>query len=91
MNKMEKQKMLTLCIIATLGLLIAVSPTVVQAQISSIVPIYEIQGDSWSTSYKYVYVETTGIVTADYQHEGKRGFFLQDPIGDGNPATSDGI
>ncbi|MHA1925401.1 MAG: endonuclease/exonuclease/phosphatase family protein [Candidatus Thorarchaeota archaeon] len=91
MNKTGKQRLITLCVIATLGLLIAVSPTVVQAEISSIVPIWEIQGNSWTTPYAWDIVETTGIVTADYQHEGKRGFFLQDPIGDGIPTTSDGI
>jgi hypothetical protein len=53
--------------------------------------IGEIQGDSWSTPYYKQTVETTGIVTADYQYGDKRGFFLQDPVGDGNPKTSDGI
>lgn len=37
-------------------------------------------------------VVTEGIVTADFQksHE-KKGFFLQDAVGDGDAATSDGI
>jgi predicted extracellular nuclease len=37
------------------------------------------------------YIDTYGVVTADYQDESKRGFFVQDVEGDGNPATSDGI
>jgi predicted extracellular nuclease len=53
--------------------------------------IMEIQGDSWSTTHGYEVVWTTGIVTADYQWEDARGYFIQDPDGDGNPATSDGI
>ncbi len=53
--------------------------------------IAELQGDKNSTPYYRQTVETTGIVTADFQYEAKKGFFLQDPIGDDNPATSDGI
>jgi predicted extracellular nuclease len=36
---------------------------------------------------------TQGVVVADYEGASPnlRGFFIQDPIGDGNPATSDGI
>lgn len=54
--------------------------------------IPEIQGDGFvNTIPSGMYVDTYGIVTADYQDEGERGFYVQDPIGDGNPATSDGI
>ncbi|MHA1939904.1 MAG: endonuclease/exonuclease/phosphatase family protein, partial [Candidatus Thorarchaeota archaeon] len=52
--------------------------------------IPEIQGDGWSNTVSG-YIDTWGVVTADYQDEVKRGFFVQDPVGDGNPATSDGI
>ncbi len=54
--------------------------------------IPEIQGDGFENTIPYwKYIDTYGIVTADYQDEAERGFYVQDPIGDGNPATSDGI
>jgi predicted extracellular nuclease len=56
-----------------------------------VLSISEIQGDGFESPYVGQYVQTTGIVTADFQGESKRGFFLQDPNGDDNPATSDGI
>ena len=36
---------------------------------------------------------TQGVVVGDYEGASPnlRGFFIQDPVGDGNPATSDGI
>jgi predicted extracellular nuclease len=36
---------------------------------------------------------TQGVVVGDYEGPSPalRGFFIQDPVGDGNPATSDGI
>jgi predicted extracellular nuclease len=55
------------------------------------VTIPEIQGDGLWTPYYGQEVQTIGIVTADFQDTEKSGFFLQDPLGDGNPATSDGI
>lgn len=96
MTQTQKRRLLTLFVIATLGLLIFVSPTVVYADngIEQDIPevsIPEIQGDWWNTPYAYKNVTTTGIVTADYQAANKRGFFLQDATGDGNPSTSDGI
>ncbi|MCU1537469.1 MAG: hypothetical protein JWP82_1820 [Humibacillus sp.] len=38
-------------------------------------------------------VTTRGVVVGDYEGASPalRGFYLQDPVGDGNPATSDGI
>ena len=55
-------------------------------------PIYEIQGDGWSSDYEEQEVTTEGVVTLDFQAlGGLGGYFLQDPVGDGNPATSDGI
>lgn len=56
-----------------------------------VLTIPEIQGDGLYTPYAGETVQTTGIVTADFQTTEKRGFFLQDPAGDGDPATSDGI
>ncbi len=55
-------------------------------------PIYEIQGDSSSSPYHGDTVTTEGIVTVDLQRTSEiRGFFLQDPKGDRNPETSDGV
>ncbi|MFW9852612.1 MAG: endonuclease/exonuclease/phosphatase family protein [Candidatus Thorarchaeota archaeon] len=89
MKKIQKQWSILCASLAILVLMTGFIP--VLAYDEPQVSIAEIQGDSWSTPYAYDYVETWGIVTADYQWESKRGFFLQDPIGDGNPATSEGI
>lgn len=51
------------------------------------VPIYEIQGESHTSTFVGEEVITTGIVTA----VDSRGFYLQDARGDGNDNTSDGI
>jgi predicted extracellular nuclease len=49
--------------------------------------IYEIQGEGHTSPFVAQLVITTGIVTA----VGSNGFYLQDPTGDNNNATSDGI
>ncbi len=56
-------------------------------------PIYEIQGDGGSSPIDGQVVTTEGVVTVTHQANanGIRGFFIQDPRGDRNPATSDGI
>lgn len=51
------------------------------------VPIYDIQGAAQISPLLGESVTTTGIVTA----VDNNGFYLQDPIGDGNDATSDAI
>ena len=48
---------------------------------------YQIQGSGATSPYVGQAVTTSGVVTK----VNNNGFFLQDPIGDGNPATSDGI
>ena len=54
--------------------------------------IPEIQSDQAATPFEGEVVKTTGVVTADFQGGDQlRGFYLQDPVGDGNAATSDGI
>lgn len=50
-------------------------------------PIYEIQGHGLKTPLAGEDVNALGIVTG----VGPAGFYLQDPTGDDNPATSDGI
>ncbi len=56
-------------------------------------PIYGIQGDGASSPIDGDIVTTEGVVTVAHQANANeiRGFFIQDPDGDGNPATSDGI
>ena len=53
---------------------------------ATVTPIYDIQGTA-QTSPLTGQIATTGIVTA----VDSNGFYLQDPTGDGNEATSDGI
>lgn len=57
-------------------------------------PVYQIQG-SGGTAAITGKVTTQGVVVGDYELPGGtsqiRGFYLQDPAGDGDPATSDGI
>ncbi|UVO55786.1 Calx-beta domain-containing protein [Sphingomonas sp. SUN039] len=51
------------------------------------VAIYDIQGAGHRSSFNGLVVTTSGIVTA----VDTNAFYLQDPTGDGNIATSDGI
>jgi len=55
-------------------------------------PIYAIQG-SGATAAVTGQVITQGVVVGDYEGPSPalRGYYIQDPAGDGNPATSDGI
>lgn len=57
------------------------------ARAQSVVPIYNIQGAGHISPYASHSVTTTGIVTAI----GFRSYYVQDPTGDGNDATSDGL
>jgi predicted extracellular nuclease len=58
----------------------------------SVVPIYIIQGDGDASLFDGDDVLTEGVVTADFQgDDALNGFFIQDPGGDGDVATSDGI
>src|SRR5215510_10517085 len=52
--------------------------------------IYTIQGNGHISPLMGQTVSTTGVVTA-VDTNGSRGFYIQDPNGDGNAATSDGI
>jgi hypothetical protein len=55
-------------------------------------PIYEIQGSGPVAAITGT-VTTQGVVIGDYEGPSPalRGFYIQDPVGDGDPATSDGI
>jgi hypothetical protein len=55
-------------------------------------PIYAIQGSGASSPFEHTTKTTEGVVTHDVQLTSQLGgFFLQDPVGDGDPATSDGV
>ena len=58
---------------------------------SSYTPIYTIQGSGLATPIPGN-VTTQGVVVGDFEGTaGASGFFLQDAVGDGDAATSDGI
>ncbi len=54
-------------------------------------PIPQIQGSGSLSPYRGKDVTTQGVITAIQQGGRTRGFFLQDPQGDGSDGTSDGI
>ncbi len=58
----------------------------------SFTPIYDIQGSGATVALPGSQT-TQGVVVGDYEGPSPalRGFFIQDPVGDGDPATSDGI
>jgi uncharacterized protein len=49
--------------------------------------LYRIQGDGLASPLAERWLDAVGVVTGLTAN----GFYLQDPIGDGNPATSDGL
>lgn len=54
--------------------------------------IPEIQSNGASSPLEGQKVKTTGVVVADFQDNDQlKGFFLQDPAGDGDVTTSDGV
>src|SRR5690606_20495033 len=53
--------------------------------------IYDIQGSGMATSMGGQTHTVEGVVIGDYQVGGRNGFFIQEEVGDGDPATSDGI
>lgn len=59
---------------------------------SQITKIYAIQGSAAASPLLSQTVTTEGVVYATFQAPGLlSGFFIQDTLGDANPATSDGI
>ncbi|MCC5669371.1 ExeM/NucH family extracellular endonuclease [Nostoc sp. CHAB 5784] len=57
-------------------------------------PIYTIQGTGDASPFagNNAFYTTEGVVVGDFQGStGLNGFYIQDPTGDGNSATSDGI
>lgn len=66
--------------------------SVLNACILPFTPIYDIQGSGSAAAITGT-VTTQGVVVGDYEGPSPnlRGFYIQDPVGDGDPATSDGI
>ncbi|MET0517367.1 MAG: ExeM/NucH family extracellular endonuclease [Burkholderiaceae bacterium] len=58
-----------------------------ELSVAGLTKIYEIQGLGASSPLLGQTVSTSGVVTK----VNNNGFFLQDPVGDGDPGTSDGI
>jgi predicted extracellular nuclease len=60
-------------------------------------PVYSVQGAGLVSPLEGTSVAVEGVVVGDFQnnsstdHGDLNGFYVQDPAGDGNPATSDGI
>ncbi|MCB0138772.1 MAG: hypothetical protein KDE50_02570, partial [Caldilineaceae bacterium] len=58
-----------------------------QNDLPDVVRIYDIQGEGLATSFAKQRLNTMGVVTGVTA----TGFYLQDPLGDDKPQTSDGI
>jgi len=93
MNHTRRRWIIVLSALITLELLVGLTPASAAPRAADPLEltIPEIQGSGLFTPYAGQTVQTTGIVTADFQTTRKKGFFLQDLVGDGDPATSDGI
>ena len=59
----------------------------VNVSVSGAATIPQIQGATATSPFNNLVVTTEGVVT----HKVSNGFFLQDPVGDGDPATSDAL
>ncbi len=69
----------------------APSPTDSGTKTPGVVRIHDIQGDSWVSPYSGKSVgNVPGIVTA-VRTSGSKGFWIQDPNPDADPATSEGL
>ena len=55
------------------------------------VSICQLQGSGKTTPYAGDQVQTEGVVTADFDDQSERGFFIQKENCDGLDTTSDGI
>lgn len=74
----------TLCLLLCTYLCVR---SVAAQAVPGLIPIYTIQGEGATSPYRQLWVDSDGIVTGVVAD----GFYLQDPQGDGNPRTSDGI
>lgn len=92
MTQTKKRRLFTACFLSMFVIMLGFAPGGAPAYDNPDYSIPVIQGDGFVNTKNNQYVDTWGVVTADYQAYGlKSGFFVQDPVGDGNPATSDGI
>ncbi|MFM8332577.1 MAG: ExeM/NucH family extracellular endonuclease [Candidatus Methylumidiphilus sp.] len=71
----------------TLGSTVAQNITITDNDSAALTPVYQIQGGGAASPIVGQSVTTSGIVTK----LNNNGFYLQDPTGDGNANTSDGI
>ena len=78
---------------ATTAVTVAVSVVVVdECGIAPTHTVMQVQGAGATSPLVGQTVRVEGVVTGDYQAGGQvGGFYLQDPAGDGDPATSDGV
>ncbi len=60
---------------------------------STFTPIYQVQGSGLTSPLSGTIVTVQGVVVGDFEGATptQRGFFIQDPTGDGDTATSDGV
>ncbi len=91
MTRVNNVRLIIASVVIGLIFLSGLSPTTTTVSAQPELTIMKIQGNSWSSPYEGWEVWTEGVVTADYQWEDARGFFIQDPEGDGDPTTSDGL
>ncbi len=79
----------TIAIWAIVAMVAALLPLLVAtpARAGGHTPIYAIQGTAHTSPFEGVSVTTEGVVTA----VAFNGYYVQDPFGDGNPNTSDGL
>ena len=68
---------------------VTICPTIPTTVTVTTIP--EIQGNGTASPFDNMIVTTVGVVTVDYQDTSYNGFFIQDAMGDGDMATSDGI
>jgi predicted extracellular nuclease len=83
-TRIYRMVMAAACVLGAVG---TAEPVMSQEAATPFVPIYEIQGATHVSPYLGERVRTEGVVTAIAFN----GYYLQDPDGDGDPATSDGI
>ncbi len=76
-----------IAILLALAASLRITPRSLFAQDYPITPIPVIQGDDLATPLNEKWVDTVGVVTGVTP----TGLYLQDPVGDGDPQTSDGI
>ncbi|GAB4524048.1 MAG: hypothetical protein Fur0018_07340 [Anaerolineales bacterium] len=58
---------------------------------TNIIPICAVQGNGTTSPYRGQTVTIEGLVTADFDQRPPKGFALQEPDCDSDPATSDGV